>query len=253
VGRFLGDELEIEFLVFVFKALPDELALFGRIEMILKNAEDGAGCKTDRKRRQTAGVKVVGELVQRRAKPPPATLEPVESGAPAAETKFGPIRMYSALARSEVPVRDREWFAWALAVPPLAFLGLIMFVGASRRRERRATTSAAVQRKILRSARDALDSDDPRSFYDRIVAAITHALDSRLGEPVGGLSQTELRTKLDAAGFDRDLVERIVNELEGADFARFAASGARADEMNRCLQRTVAIVERIQFRKKEPA
>jgi len=187
------------------------------------------------------------------AKPPPATLEPVESGAPAAETKFGPIRMYSALARSEVPVRDREWFAWALAVPPLAFLGLIMFVGASRRRERRATTSAAVQRKILRSARDALDSDDPRSFYDRIVAAITHALDSRLGEPVGGLSQTELRTKLDAAGFDRDLVERIVNELEGADFARFAASGARADEMNRCLQRTVAIVERIQFRKKEPA
>ena len=183
------------------------------------------------------------------ARPTPATLEPVELGEPAAEAEFGPIRVYSALSRSEAPVRDQTWFGWALAIPPLAFLGLIFGLGASRRREQRATTSGAVQRRLLRSAREALDSADPRSFYDQIVASITHALDTRLGEPVSGLSQAELRSRLDEAGFDGDLIDRIVNELEGADFARFAASGANPDEMNRCLQRTTAIVERIELGK----
>jgi uncharacterized membrane protein len=67
-----------------------------------------------------------------------------------------------------------------------------------------------------------------------------------LGEPVGALSHTELRTRLADVGFDDDLVDRVINELEGADFARFAASGVNKDEMQRCLQRTVAIVERVQ-------
>jgi len=38
----------------------------------------------------------------------------------------------------------------------------------------------------------------------------------------------------------------VINELEGADFARFAASGVSQDEMERCRQRTAAVVERIQ-------
>jgi hypothetical protein len=180
------------------------------------------------------------------ARPTPPTLEPVELGAPAEEAEFGPIRMYSALARTVVPVRDRAWFGWSLAIPPLAFLGLILGVGVSRRREERATTSGAIQKRLLRGAREALDSNDPRNFYDRIVASITHALDTRLGEPIGGLPHSELRSRLDEDGLDADLIDRIVNELEGADFARFAASGANPREMERCLQRTAAIVDRVQ-------
>jgi len=42
------------------------------------------------------------------------------------------------------------------------------------------------------------------------------------------------------------LIDRVVNELEGADFARFAASGVDKGEMERCLQRTATIVERVQ-------
>jgi hypothetical protein len=41
-------------------------------------------------------------------------------------------------------------------------------------------------------------------------------------------------------------VQRVINELEGADFARFAASGVSKEEMDRCLHRTAAIIERIQ-------
>jgi SOS response regulatory protein OraA/RecX len=73
-----------------------------------------------------------------------------------------------------------------------------------------------------------------------------------LGEPVGALPHVELRTRLGRAGFDDDLVDRVINELEGADFARFAASGVNQDEMQRCLQRTAAIIERVQRAKVSP-
>ena len=114
-----------------------------------------------------------------------------------------------------------------------------------RRREERSTTAGAVQRKLLRSAQSALEASDPREFYDRIVASIVNALDVRLGEPVGGMPHAALRNRLRQEGFDDDLIERLVNELEGADFARFAASGVDRDEMDRCLQRTTALVERV--------
>ncbi len=103
-----------------------------------------------------------------------------------------------------------------------------------------------MQRELLRNAQQALRGDDPRAFYDAIVSSITHALDSRQGEPVGGLPHTELRKRLLETGLDEDLVQRVINELEGADFARFAASGVNRDEMERCLQRTATIVGRIQ-------
>ena len=179
------------------------------------------------------------------AKPPQPAIEPVDTRRKPSAAAFGPIRMYSALMRDETPVRDRGWFAWLLAVPPMLFVLLMIGAGAARRREQRSATVGAVQRQLIRSAENALQANDPRSFYDRIVASITHALDSRLGEPVGGLPHAALRTRLVADGFDDDLVRRVINELEGADFARFAASGVSKDEMERCHQRTAAIIERV--------
>ncbi len=169
--------------------------------------------------------------------------------APRAEPKsaaFGPFSMYSALRRGEVPIRSRGWFGWLLAFPPLAFGLLIVAIVLARRREQRSTTSGAVQRKLIRSAQAAVADRDPRAFYDGIVASITHALDARLGEPVGGLPHAALRTRLSEVELDDDLIERLINELEGADFARFAASGVNKDEMERCLRRTTAIIERIE-------
>jgi len=174
-----------------------------------------------------------------------SAIEPVEpQPAPSAAT-FGPIRVYSALTRGQTPLRGRAWFPWFLSLPPIFFVLVLLAAAVARGRERRSATVGAVQRKLIRSAETALHADDPRLFYDRIVASITHALDSRLGEPVSGLPHAALRTRLLTERFDDDLVRRLINELEGADFARFAASGVSKDEMQRCLQRTVAIVERI--------
>jgi hypothetical protein len=154
--------------------------------------------------------------------------------------------MYSALTRGEVPVRDRAWFTWLLALPPFLFLLFLLGTALTRRSARRGATAAAIQHRLIDSARSALRANDPRTFYDRIVASLVHALDARLGTPVSGLPHTELRGKLRAAGFDEDLEQRVINELEGADFARFSASGVSEEEMDRCLQRTCAIIERIQ-------
>ncbi len=180
------------------------------------------------------------------ATPVKATLSPKEAPPKREIAVFGPIRMYSALTRGATPVRQRPWFAWLLALPPLFFILFTIGVGLRRRHRSQKIAAGAVQRALIGEARQALRKDDPRAFYDRIVASITHALVTRTGEPVRGLSNAELRPRLVAAGFDDDLVQRIINELEGADYARFAASGVDAKEMQRCLQRTKTIVERIQ-------
>ncbi len=173
-------------------------------------------------------------------------VEPVQSPATPEPPEFGPVGMYSALQRGEAPIRSRAWFEWALALPPLAFLLLAATVSIGRRREQRSTSNGAVRRKIIRDARNALEAGEPRAFYDRIVAAITHSLEARLHQPVAGLPHVELRALLSQAGFDDDLVDRVINELEGADFARFAASGVDEEEMRRCLERTGAIIERVE-------
>ncbi len=174
-----------------------------------------------------------------------AEVSPVEAPAKGESIAFGPIRMYSTLARGAAPVRQQSWFAWILALPPLVFIAITIGVSVTRRRRRRKTTAGAVQRILIDGARQALREEDPRTFYDKIVASITHALDTRTADPVGGLPNAELRSRLVAAGFDDDLVERVINELEGADFARFAASGVSTEEMKRCLERTETMVERI--------
>lgn len=179
------------------------------------------------------------------ATPAQPTVSATEAPTKSESAAFGPIRMYSALSRGETSVRERTSFVWLLALPPLAFILLMIGINFRRRRDRRKETTEAVQRTLIHEARTALRGNDPRTFYDRIVASIAHALTTRTNEPVGGLSNAELRTRLVAAGFDEDLVQRVINELEGADFARFAASGVDTEEMERCLQRTETIVERI--------
>jgi hypothetical protein len=178
-------------------------------------------------------------------RPAQAAIEPTDARPRTGTATFGPIRMYSALAREQTRVRQRPWFAWALGLPPLLFVLVVLGSSTLRHRERRSTTASSIQRRLLRSAEDALRHGNPRSFYDRVVDSIHHALESRLGEPVAGLPQTELRARLTEAGLDDDLVQRVINELEGADFARFAASGVSKDEMERCLDRAEAIIVRI--------
>ncbi|MEM7138056.1 MAG: BatD family protein [Myxococcota bacterium] len=161
------------------------------------------------------------------------------------ETQFGPIRVYSALSRGSAPLRKRAWFPWLLGFPPFAFLLLTVAIGFSRRRDRDRSSAEAVQRERLAAAKKALRGKDPRAFYDAVVETLIQAVETRTDDSVRGLPNAELRSRLANAGFDEDLIGRVINELDGADFARFAASGVDEQEMSRCLERVETILERI--------
>jgi hypothetical protein len=78
-------------------------------------------------------------------------------------------------------------------------------------------------------------------------------LEARLGEPTGGLTYDQLRSHLRTRGMDDDLAQRLTDELEGGDFARFSAAGVSSDEMSRCVQRTEALLDRLErFQPTEP-
>ncbi|MEM7433849.1 MAG: BatD family protein [Myxococcota bacterium] len=194
----------------------------------------------------TATTNLVAFKAEGSAAPKP-TLPSSPSVAPPRpdETQFGPIRVYSALSRGSAPLRKRAWFPWLLAFPPFAFLLLTVAVGFSRRRGRDRSSAEAVQRERLAAAKKALRDQDPRGFYDAVVDTLIHAVETRTNDPVRGLPNTDLRSRLAEAGFDEDLIGRVINELDGADFARFAASGVDGQEMSRCLERVETILERI--------
>jgi hypothetical protein len=165
-----------------------------------------------------------------------------------AEARFGPIRPRSELRRAQAPAWTRPWYGMALALPPLAWLGLL---AAGRIRDRadahgrRQAPRRSVRRR-LRHARNHAAANDPRGFYGEVAQALTEALGARLGEPVAGMTHAELHGHLVHRGMDSDLANRVVEELDGCDYARFSASGVTRDEMDRCLGRVDAMLDRIQ-------
>lgn len=164
--------------------------------------------------------------------------------------RFGPVRARSALSRRRPDVSSSALYRLALAAPPLAFL-LLVVVGQTRRRaERRAATEAprrAVRsaRKRLARARALAQSEDAGAFYGEVASVLRAVLEARLGEPIGGLTHDRLRDHLVERGMDEDLARAVTDELEGSDFARFSASGAAREGMDRCASRVGDLLERL--------
>lgn len=163
---------------------------------------------------------------------------------------FGPLRRESAFRRASAPVTASPVFPIALGLPPLLFVASALVALVRRRFGRGATTPSARQRK--RGTKRRLDEakalgarGESREFYAAVARALVDALEARLGRPVLGFTHAELRTHLLSRGMDADLVSRLVDELEGTDFARFSSVGGSTEEMNRCLERIEALVERL--------
>lgn len=176
--------------------------------------------------------------------PGDAVIGPVKTPAP--DASFGPIRTRSDLHRSYSPVRQKPWFTSALVAPPLLFACLLL-IGRLRRRleQRQSRSMRAAVRAPLARAEQHIKRGDAAAFYSEIALTIVESLKLRLGEPVTGLTHTELRGLLSERGAPDDLTSRIIDELEGCDFARFSSAGTTAPEMTQCLGRTQALVERI--------
>lgn len=163
---------------------------------------------------------------------------------------YGPLRTDSALLRHLRPLPEQPWFPWALGAPPALLLITLLAAALRRRAAARAGANApqrAVKgaRKRLARAETLARAGDARGYYGEVASALRAVLEARLGEPIGGLTLGRLRAHLLERGMAEELATRIVEELEGAEFARFSAAGAGREEMDRTSDRVQALIERV--------
>jgi len=182
----------------------------------------------------------------------PADREPTEGADEPADpaASYGPLRTESALRRRAPTLVEQPWFPYALGAPAAVWLVVLLVAAALRRARTRAGASAP--QRAFRGARkrlakvDALaKAGDARACYGELSSALKAALEARLGEPVGGFTLSALRGHLVTRGMPEELATRLVDELEGAEFARFSASGASPDELSRARDRAQALLDRI--------
>jgi hypothetical protein len=191
--------------------------------------------------------------------PEPEPAPSARSGAAPALT-LGPIRTRSELARSHTPLADAPWIPFAFGLGPLALLGAL---GVRIARGRGGASPARAAKQATRDARRRLSSaseharaGNAREFYAAIAQALKEVLEAKLARPVGSLTHGELRRMLVERGMVEGLADRVVDELEGCDFARFSAAGVRTEEMQSCLERTRGLLgelDRFVPRKEEDA
>lgn len=187
--------------------------------------------------------------------PPPETAEPAPGAEPGEIADepgagYGPLRTESALLRPATALSSERWFPWAAATPPLLLLATLL--ASALRRRAAARTGAKAPERAVKGARKRLAhaesfaaTGDARGYYGEVTSALKAVLEARLGEPVGGLTLARLRTRLIERGMPDELATRIVEELEGAEFARFSATGSSREEMSRTSDRVQALTERI--------
>ncbi len=162
---------------------------------------------------------------------------------------LGPIRSRSSLSRSRSALLDSPWVQAGFGAGPL-LLVLALLVRVARRRSEAGPGRGPKQakreakRRLAAASRHA-SASEPREFYAAIALALKEVLEAKLGRPVGSLTHGELRRILVARAMPEELAGRVVDELEGCDFARFSAAGVRPEEMERCLGRTKGLLEEL--------
>lgn len=188
--------------------------------------------------------------------PDPADVEPDEQVEdPVQELpppEFGPVRTSAELRRATPPVSGAPWyFALLAGLPLLAVLGGV-FV--RQLRKRRDNPKVVPAKRRLDQADKLAASGDARAFYGAVAATLKTAIETKIGEAVGGLTHDALRRDLRHKGMGEEVVRKLIEELEACDFARFSSAGASRDEMDRTLRRARELLSELdRFRPQEAA
>ena len=148
-------------------------------------------------------------------------------------TALRPLRVSAALDRPKPPWRE-GWFLGLLALPPLAFAGVL--AGQALQRHRARSDPRGEQRRREQRARARLaalghsgQQLDDVAFSAEVDGAMAELLSLRLGVPVTGLTREALRARLAAAGAPADLQARVVRIQDSCDEVRFAPGVSRID------------------------
>jgi hypothetical protein len=205
-------------------------------------------------------LEAVGKSVQRAEEATASEEEETSEPAEKPSYRFGPVRTSSALRRGSSRVLTSSWYPWLAALGPAGWL-LVLCISTLRRRLEQSAQKAAPRRALgqadrrLRAAVSRAERAEPAEFYGEVAAAIKSALESKLGEPVGGFTHPELRAHLRRRGMSDELADRAVDELGQCEIARFSPAGASAEERKKCGERSRRLFRKLASftaREKEP-
>lgn len=175
--------------------------------------------------------------------------EPTEPDAEPDTAQLPPLRVASQLERARPPWVRLIRF-WVLLIAP-AVLWILLLLGTAWQRARERARLAGSPAALVRDARKRFEAaakspEDAAAFYAAAAHALVTAIESRIGQSVAGMTYPSMRSLFTAKGMDTDLASRIVDELEGCDFARFSASGTSSKETRECTERVRVLLERLE-------
>ena len=164
---------------------------------------------------------------------------------------FKPIRFTSSLRGYGPPFYKHPAFVPLLAVPPLAYLLVLLAMlirgmvrtDSPRSRMRRARTDA---RRHLKLAGKAAAVGQATDFYVELKDALMQAVESRTGNPSHGLQLADLQRQLTNEAVPADVIDGLVREIENCDFGRFAPAASRGGEMSSALERGGRLMKSLQ-------
>jgi hypothetical protein len=124
---------------------------------------------------------------------------------------------------------------------PALLLALLSLQLLQRQRERRRLLSrdAVALREVdekLDRARVAASRGDAQAALGLLTSALKGTLETRLGEPVGGMTLRVLEAQLRTRGLAPKLVERAIGQLGALERARFDPGAQGALELSRALE-----------------
>lgn len=154
-------------------------------------------------------------------------------------------------SRVLVLLHRQGWFWWLLCLPPFGYFALVLGDRFRRRlrketprvRLRRARGKARAQ---LRVAEIHLRGQRPAKFFAALSHAMYDHLEEWLDHSLQSMTQQDMRSFLRARGFDSATIRRIEDDLNACDHARFAPSAIDEKEMRAAVERTKALLERVE-------
>ena len=161
--------------------------------------------------------------------------------------KLDSPKLSSTLEPPAPPLRRRPLFLLLLLAPPLLF-GLALLTDAVRGRLGRETPASRLRQAAreahvrLGSAREAAEAGQAAEACSRIHETLLSFGTEKTKVAIRGLTMEETRAALLDCGVPEDLVDRLVQELEHCDFARFAPGAQDPEAISAALDRADQIL-----------
>jgi hypothetical protein len=139
------------------------------------------------------------------------------------------------------------WVAWAMAIVLGLYVALLLLRGvlslADRDPARRKRKAALVSgRKELAASQDHLAGGRTEAFYAALTRALAGYLEGRFGLSTASSTFDALEDGLTSQGVPSELARQVRDELENADFGRFAPTQLQEQDTRASLKRTRSLI-----------